>query len=401
MYNPPPPIRTDRGNEFAFRTMSQRVPENFEAVIERNPDYSTGIKTAIRELSASIRGNAPIALFAPPAPDYETWLESCEKELPATWLQAPWLFAETLAYRKLIDAVRYWESGRDPFLPVKEEELAGPGLRNVFEASLHVTGSPEERIAQAIRLSLWANRIDLSYRESRALGSDPGAQETLVTDDTIHCVPLLAEPGGTVHVVVDNTGSELAADLALTDHLLRIRNRVIILHVKNHPTYVSDATVADVRTLIRRMADSADRGSAARSTQSCANRLLAAFHEGRLRILPHPYWNSDRFLSDMPRGLQSSFAQARMIILKGDMNYRRLAADAIWPVGASFADAVCFMPCPVLAIRTLKGDTLAGGPPDRIAELDSRKPAWKSSGKYAVVQFWPGPSADTTISRTP
>ncbi len=136
MYNPPPPIRTDGSNEFAFRTMSQRVPENFDAVIVRNPDYSTGIKTAIRELSESIRENAGVTVFPPPAPDYELWLESCKRELPATWHQASWLFAETLAYRKLIAAVRYWENGRDPFLPVKEEEFTGPGPGKVFEASL-------------------------------------------------------------------------------------------------------------------------------------------------------------------------------------------------------------------------------------------------------------------------
>ena len=54
---------------------------------------------------------------------------------------------------------------------------------------------------------------------------------------------------GDVHIVLDNTGSELALDLLLVDALLSFGFARVTLHVKMHPTFVSDATAADVHTL--------------------------------------------------------------------------------------------------------------------------------------------------------
>jgi hypothetical protein len=384
----PPPIRTDGSNAFAFHTMSQRVPENFDAVVERNPDYPETIKTDVHALAEALRNDADIELFPPPAPDYESWLESSRGELPAAWHNTGWFFAETLAYRKLIAAVRFFETGRDPFAPVKDDELAGDSPWKTVEAAVSVEGTMEERIASAIRYSLWANRIDLSYGDSHRLGSDPGSDDTVIADESDRCAPSLAAPGGTVHIVTDNTGSELAADMVLARTLITVPDRTVVVHVKFHPTYVSDATAADVVELIRRMEPARTGDQGAPERRRCAQDLRTAFEQGRLRVAPHPYWNSSRFLRDLPAGLSETFSGSRMTILKGDMNYRRLSCDAQWPVGTGFDAIASCMPCPVLSVRTLKSDTLAGGEPDRIRELDRREPGWRSGGKYAAVQFW-------------
>lgn len=394
----PPPIRTDGSNPFAFRTISQRVPENFDAVVDRNPDYPQSIKSDVRALAQELRTDAGIRMFPPPEPDYESWLDACRGELPASWHDTSWFFAETLAYRKLITAVRYFETARDPFAPMKEDELAGDGPWRILEAALGVDGSLEEKIAAAVRYSLWANRIDLSYGDSHRLGSDPGSDEMVIVDNSDRCAPSLAAPGGTVHIVTDNTGSELAADMALARILLTVAERTVVMHVKFHPTYVSDATAADLFALLRRMGRSRTGDPAAGERRRSAHELHAAFERGRLRVVPHPYWNSSRYLRELPRGLSAAFSASRMVILKGDMNYRRLSCDALWPVGTDFAAIASSLPvsspAPVLAVRTLKSDTLAGGSPRRIGELDSQEPGWRSSGKYAAVQFWSGEESD-------
>ena len=50
-----------------------------------------------------------------PAPDMATWGPEIRGAPGATWLGTEWFFAECYVYRCLMTAVRYWETGRDPF----------------------------------------------------------------------------------------------------------------------------------------------------------------------------------------------------------------------------------------------------------------------------------------------
>lgn len=396
----PEPLRTGPENHFAHRTMAERIPQNIEQVVEQNPEYPSKVRASLGELARSIRNNGSIHLFEPPAPDFEEWENAFHSAVrdhatrtgvalqAPSWLDAPWFFAETLAYRTLVSYVRWWETGLDPFLAVKEEELAGNGLWQMQQAALEVDGSVEERIGALIRFTLWGNRIDLSYTDSRDLGME-GSDGDFLQDDTAKALPLLLRRGGSVHIVTDNTGSELAADLAFADRLLTVEGRTVVFHVKLHPTYVSDATAGDLFSLIDRMKSRRD-GSPGSRPSDAADRLLQAFEDGRLRVIPHQFWNSSRFLWDMPSGLTQSFRQARILILKGDMNYRRLSGDAIWPPGTRFEDAAGYLPCPLLAVRTLKSDTLIGGPAETVAKKDESEPGWRSGGRYGVIQFSPG-----------
>jgi len=382
--NRPLPLRTDGGNWFAHRTMAERIPENIELVASRN-DFPQRITSDLQSLARAIREDDEATMFAPPAPDYESWLDSCASVLPATWLHAPWMFAETFAYRKLIEAVRFWETGIDPFAPMKDDELSGAGPWELQSEALSSAGSAERRIAATLKYSLWGNRIDLSYRDSMHLGSR-GQDSELIVDDSAVAAELLARPGGTVHLATDNTGSELAADLILADRLLSIDGRIVVFDVKMHPTYVSDATAQDVLTLISRMSDHTEGGNGL-SPADAAGRLRKAFEAGRFRIIPHLYWNSSRFLWELPEGVLAALASARLLILKGDMNYRRLSGDGLWTPDVPFSTAAGYLPCPVLAVRTLKSDTLMGGPVDRITLLDREEPTWRSGGKYGAIQL--------------
>jgi len=382
--NRPSPLRTDSDNWFAHRTMAERIPENIELVASRN-DYPQSMASDLRSLARAIREDDEATMFAPPAPDFESWFESCASVLPATWLHAPWMFAETFAYRKLIEAVRFWETAIDPFAPMKEDELSGAGPWELQAEALASDGSTEQQIASTLKYSLWGNRIDLSYRDSMHLGSR-GHDSELIVDDSAAAAALLARPGGTVHLATDNTGSELAADLILADRLLSVEACTVVFEVKMHPTYVSDATAQDVLALVSRMSAHGE-GLSGRTPADAAVRLRKAFEAGRFRIIPHLYWNSSRFLWELPDGILSALTSARILILKGDMNYRRLSGDGLWNSEVPFSTAAGYLPCPVLAVRTLKSDTLMGGPVDRIARLDREEPTWRSGGKYGAIQL--------------
>jgi len=369
---PPAPLRTDGSNAFAHYSMSVRVPKILEEVSARNPDYAPAIHEAIARLRDDVRSNAPLPGLAFPAPDAAEWEPALAARAGETWLGTDWFFAECYVYRCLMSAARYWETGRDPFAPAKREELASDALwRSV--GTVGVDG-----MRTLLVRALWGNRVDLSYAVGVAFGA-AGHQDDLLVDDSAAAAERLLRAPDDVHIVADNTGSELAMDLLLADLLLAQRARVS-LHVKMHPTFVSDAIAADVWALVDAFAQHG--GAAARAAAD----LRQAWADGRLRVLPDPYWNGPRFLWERPARLQRELDRATAVILKGDANYRRAAGDALWPPEISFAEATSYFPVPLIALRTMKSDSLVGLPAGDLARLDAADRDWRINGRRGLIQ---------------
>ncbi len=373
----PAPIRTDGSNAFAHFSMAVRVPRILEEVIERNPDYPAPIVAAIRELIEEIRANAPVPPLGYPAPDAGEW----ENEMAGQrWLATDWFFAECYVYRCLTAATRYWESGRDPFGPAKREDLASArlwtGLQTVLDREPE---DPRERIRSLLGLALWGNRVDLSYAVGTAFGAG-GANDDLLVDDRDWAVDRLLTPRADVHIVADNTGSELSMDLVLADALISLVGARISLHVKMHPMFVSDALADDVWSLLSAMRA---RGGA---SAELGSRLWRAFADGRLRVWPDSFWNGPRFLWDCPARIAGALDGASMVIFKGDANYRRVIGDALWPAGTSFAESTSYFPTPALCLRTMKSDALVGLPEGLVTELDRADRDWRLNGRRGIIQ---------------
>ena len=131
---PPEPVRTDSTNAFANNTMKVRVPAIIAETRDNNPDYPDSIKARLTQLGTMIANGDPIpALDTQTAFDYEAWLTALEQQQvmvdgELTWHNVQWFFAETYAYRCLVEAVRWYETGQDPFLPKKRIELDGDAL---------------------------------------------------------------------------------------------------------------------------------------------------------------------------------------------------------------------------------------------------------------------------------
>ncbi len=278
-------------------------------------------------------------------------------------------------------AVRYWESGLDPFAAAKREELAGQALWRGLDGALDgVSDIVEVHLAELMLRALWGNRVDLSYAVGVAFGA-AGHSDDLLCDDRARAIPALLRPDGDVHIVADNTGSELSTDLALADTLIARAGARVSLHVKIHPTFVSDAIAGDVWALLAAM--DARGGAAA----ELARRLRRAWDDDRLRILPDPFWNGPRFLWERPSRLARVLDGATAVVLKGDANYRRAVGDAIYPDGVSFAAATDYFPAPLICLRTMKSDALAGLAPGRSAQLDAVDRDWRINGRRGVIQL--------------
>ena len=373
---PPPPLRTDESNAFAHYSMTVRVPKILDDVREENADYPTAVLDAVARLRDDIRGNARLPPLGFPAPDAHEWEPGPGAE---TWLDTEWFFAECYLYRSLMAAVRYWERGRDPFAPVKRRELGSDALWEGLEAVVAHPARGAELVHALLDLSLWGNRVDLSYGVGTAFGR-AGESHDLLCDDRGRAVAELLGGRGDVHLVADNTGSELSMDLALADVLMASAGARVSLHVKMHPVFVSDATVADVWSLVGAMSP---RGGPCREL---ATRLERAFAIGQLRVLPDFYWNGPRFLWDRPPRIAAELDRATMVIFKGDANYRRVIGDALWAPETTLGAATGYFPAPLLLLRTMKSDAVVGLPPGLAERLDMVDHDWRINARRGLIQ---------------
>jgi uncharacterized protein with ATP-grasp and redox domains len=375
----PPMIRTDTSNAFAHNTMKVRVPRIIREVQELNPDYPDNIRRALDRLCDGMERNERIPMLDLPAPDYDEWLPRYRAHEGHTWLNTDWFFAEIFFYRLLIQAVRWWETGRDPFAPKKAEELASEALWSLVNQALSIEQEMpmEERLVMLLHSALWGNRIDLSFPASMAHGHEV-VDDDLLVDDSLSAVRQLLQARGVVHVIADNTGSELAMDMVLVDALLEHVAEEVVLHVKVHPTFVSDATVNDVYALVDALEDEA---------RHLGKRLRDAITAGRLRLAPDAFWNSSHLLWELPPRLFETFRNAALVVVKGDANYRRTVGDALWPADTPFADVTHSFPAPLVALRTLKSDAIVGLPGGMAEQLDGIDSLWRVNGRRGVIQF--------------
>jgi Damage-control phosphatase ARMT1-like domain len=375
----PPPLRTDGSNAFARYSMEERVPRIARDVLDRHPAYPARVVEAIERLARDIEQDAALPAPRGPAPDLQAWGEAHADHASESWLDTGWFYAELAFYREMVHACRFWETGGDPFAPAKERELAGEGPWSRLESAL-ATGdvAREERIAALLEACLWGNRVDLSY--TVAASRVHGHQGDLLVDERPPALALLARPAANVRIVADNTGTELALDLALVGALLEDPSARATVHLKIQPTFVSDAMPSDVWQLFDRLR--------ARSgvLRSLVDRLDSHFASGRLALAPDPFWTGPRFLWEAPGHLRATFASATILVLKGDANYRRLIGDALWPPSTPLSQACAYLSAPVTCLRTMKSDAVLGLPEGLAETLDATEPRWRVDGQRGVIQ---------------
>jgi hypothetical protein len=158
--------------------------------------------------------------------------------------------------------------------------------------------------------------------------------------------------------------------------------------VKDAPTFVSDATDADVHTTLDWLAAHKEPG--ARALAASAARLRAS---GALRVVggDDPFLTSPCAFWEMGETRAASWAAARLVVLKGDANYRRLVGDAHWAhdtppravLGAGWPAGAR-----VLCLRTCKSEVLVGVTPAETARAAGRSAAWLTAGEFGLVQLF-------------
>ncbi|MBB5122466.1 damage-control phosphatase ARMT1 family protein [Streptomyces eurocidicus] len=370
---------------FGRGVFHERHPALVERLCESNP-YGPGQRSGLRELLAESASDT--AVVRPPeetTPGREQWLGWGREYFGRPWRDVPFLWAESYFYLRLLECVGYFAPGPwqgvDPFAPMKAAELADPALEadTAWLDGLD-RSAPAEAFRTLLLASLYGNRADLGFRLVRDEGAEDGVP-LLADDSGALWRHLGGRSPGEVHVILDNAGRELLADLLLVDHLLLTRRASsVFLHVKPRPYFVSDAVTTDVRDCLVRL--SSFGGEAGKA----AGRLREAAAHGRLRVGGHEFFCSPLGFGELPAGLRAQLGAARLCVFKGDLNYRRLVGDRAWPATRPFADAVAGVPGSPVALRTLKSDVVVGLRRKTAERMDVIRPGWRTDGSQALVQ---------------
>lgn len=413
----PSPIRTDGSNSFARQTMESRLPTNIRNVAELNPALHAEHKQRITFLADAVAAGHLMPDVPDSWEDSADWTARARTHAGESWHDTEWLFAETYAYRLVLDAVRWNTGGIDPFASLKHREIpAALELIGDLEhsAASEADGAPGMEAAGAHELealltaSLWGNRADVSFVAGGNLERESGSDDRIVVNHIPEAAEVLNAARGTVHMILDNAGTEVAADLFLAG-IVSAGGRQVVLHAKHAPTYVSDATPKDILRLL-----GAAESSQGRTVRTWAAAFARLLQRGMITISAHPWWFLPDYWTQMPLDLATHLADSAMIIVKGDLNYRRVVRDSIWPdlVGPHTASglrasglkasglrtagygasapgpsASVLANTPILLLRTGKSDTLAPENSDRVKELDVSHPGWRHGGQYAVAQL--------------
>jgi len=424
----PPPILSLTEGTWAYDTMSRRVDseilgrtftENeaeftspkFERALERfnalREELQNAKTTALRELDPKVGGVAG---------DEEDWANILAPFLSNedTWLSSPWLVAEFYVYRRLLEALSYWDPDASTFQfdPFEKQKRAGlvssPASAENVMARLVTLPSNKEGIALAAAFALWGNKMDLSLWPVSTSDNDgeekedvfatvlQSASDNLLHDDTETlaslCDELRSKSGGMVDIIVDNAGFELVTDLALADHIIASGvAKTVTFQLKSHPTFVSDAMEKDLLETVEYYANLDEHEypnckQAGLRWKSYLKDEKWICHEDNFWVQPGAMW-------EMPTPLRNDMnSRCDLAFVKGDANYRRLLGDRIWDMSeASFEDVVgAYFPCPVVALRTLKAEIGCGMERDQVERAKKLDDNWMVNGRFGVVHYGSG-----------
>ncbi|MEU6307151.1 damage-control phosphatase ARMT1 family protein [Streptomyces chartreusis] len=383
----PPVLLGNEPGSFPHSVLAERHPAIIRQVRESFP-YDPERHRALDTLLAGCTEGV-IEQLPADAHDRDRWTAwGADAYTGRSWFEVPWLWSESYFYRQLLESVGYFAPGPwqgiDPFRPSKLAELDAPETDEELSALDALADRPaEEQDRALLHGSLWGNRADLGFRLSAAPGETSSDTPPLVADDSDTLWSLLPPSGAaTLALIADNAGRELVPDLLLIAHLLT-QGRIAraVLHIKPYPYYVSDATHADVLDALRRLT------SAPGAAATYGRTLWSALTDGRLVVRAHPFSGGPLPYAEMPGDLREELGAATLTVLKGDLNYRRLVGDRLWPPTTPFADVTAYFPGPVAALRTLKSDVITGlSARTEAALVAAEGQKWRTGGTHALIQ---------------
>ncbi len=408
---------------FANYTVRVRFPKIIERVIEKNnlhrekPCKERERLTQLKEeitvgrLIDPFKTNAnliDINMFE--KAELSTWKDYISRYKGKNWFEIPWYFGEAFFYLRILIAFGYYNRNsklykRDPFKPIKEEEIFSPGgaietagkITRFLIQSEEKNYPTEETIRELVLFSLWGNRIDLSYDNVAQQAKRKGMKEKAGLLIINHTTSLAEEilRSQEIHFILDNAGTELISDLFLAYFLLnshrtpkkrgkisRIPVARVIFHAKKSPFFVSDTTAEDIIHTLHILKQSKET-----KLHEFAKELEALIETNKLIIKEHYFWNGPCGFPEMPNTIREQLYHSNLTIIKGDANYRRLLSDRKWDFTTPIEEITNYFPSQFAILRTMKSEIIVGITHEKIKQLYLEDSSWLINGRRGIIQI--------------
>ncbi|XP_071051152.1 damage-control phosphatase ARMT1-like [Onthophagus taurus] len=408
---------------FAYLTVNERIPKILTELINTLKDNKQDIlkkyglyagdelKLVIKEitkLKREIRENKPIIKIegTPDADLYNQFLEEqSTKIIEPTSFNSNWLHLECYFYRRLscITIQTQFFTNLDLFTWQKEESFTtAVPLMIQLGSNLNKTLSnpeceQEKEFINLLKLNLWGNKCDLSIscgvikEEVSHVDNLETLNSKILSDsseDIWNTISNVAERvSSIVDIVLDNTGYEFFSDMCLADFIIKMKlAQTVRFYVKSFPWFISDVTKNDFDSTLR-LIKSNKNGT----LKKIGDRWLNYLKKGSWKIETFDFWTLPYTYKDMRRidpDLYKQLGEAKIVIFKGDLNYRKLVGDKNWLYTTPFKDALQgFYPTVLCTLRTLKADLVCGLKPDVAEEAEKSDKDWLINGSFGVIQF--------------
>ncbi|HXJ23872.1 MAG TPA: ARMT1-like domain-containing protein [Polyangia bacterium] len=380
------PIMRRPGTGFPDFTVTQRFPRiaaSAIAALGPDADRTGAARRAIEQVVADIIAGGPVdtAVLRRATP---FWDRTIDGLAGARWAELPFFETEFVLYHALNSIAGWFETGVDVFRPVRGQARAAAVAKLGAAPLPEIMGDPpsREQLADILWLALLGNEAD--YSQLAVAGQGSSWSRRLVVDERTGLLDSLlsAPPGSELHLIADNAGPELLADLVVADALLRrLAPARMVLHCKPWPMFVSDALAEDVSATVDALA-----ALPAGPARALGTRLAQVHADGRLQVASHPAWGEPRHFDALEPDLAATLRASPVVIAKGDLNYRRFVGDRAWPAETQADVASAGVPFAAYALRVLKSDAVVGVEPAVAARAAADSPDWRTDGSHALVQ---------------
>ncbi|GJQ87200.1 hypothetical protein Trydic_g12552 [Trypoxylus dichotomus] len=407
---------------FAYHTVKFRLPAILSQIVEilmkkkdnilrtYGEDAEEEFKCVIAEIGkikVEIQNNKPMRTLIGDAPDIKLYnkalvLQSVKVSFP-TYFNANWLFIECYMYRRIMEAIDQTKilKSMDPYQFQKEDSFYRSlqlmaTVAGILQSILASAADRKETdFVRLLKMNLWGNNCDLSFNVGRVnydaesvidvenldsyiLCDDSASVWDALTEDTESCI---------VDIVLDNTGFELFIDMCLADFI--IKNKYadhVRFYVKTTPWYISDATARDFAFFIHQLKVSKNSVLKKVSERWSNYMRIKAWTVEEEGFWTLPFTYKDMAKWDLP--LYRKLSAAKLIIFKGDVNYRKLFGERNWPPTKSVDAALQgFHPSKICSVRIIKAHIICGLAEGVAEDIEEKDSDWLITGKYGVIQF--------------
>ncbi|XP_016980653.1 damage-control phosphatase ARMT1 [Drosophila rhopaloa] len=382
--------------QFASNDFAQAAREELKIII--------GL---ISQLKYELQTDKPFHNFTGEEPDRELW-NNFISHLPnneRTFYQASSLHAECYLHRKLHSFLEnsIFLKSYDYFAKVKELALTD-SMEDVLALTKHTRRSENnlEVFNELLKINMWSNCNDVASEAVIGKQTNRQVLENVSATDEYVIVNQAAEiwrcldnqkrkKQKQVDFILDNAGYELFSDFILAEFLIEkgLATKVRF-HVKAHPWFVTDVTERDFKWTLEYLSQHADY-----IISLIGKKFLQFIDEGKFELVPTShFWTSPHAFYSMTHtdpDLYKSLQQSKLLVFKGELNYRKLLQDVCWD--STQETSTClrgFLPSNICVLRRVKSEVISGLAEGVGQALSRKDPHWMVSGSYGVIQFVDG-----------